>query len=659
MKENNDISNLSLFIKSNLMGNNKTKHLKTEKYIILIEHLKDLLNIYDYEFRISNNIIRHIIICGDITDEWIYDIVIYLNCKNVYLPKCINKIQDDFILKNIDIIEKTDKSIKFMLNILNKEYIYVIKEQHEHTQYKYNFAINQLEYDLLNDNIVNNTIKDKIFKIPNKEILNLRNLDFFTNIEIKTTKYEAIINFLAGNPLIIFELIELLLIYPNYFIVIEIKNFFINLNQLLHRKHIFSKTLKKVLENDEDFIFYKNIIKFSYNLEEKGMISIYIKYILKNYELLIKSVINMDIDNELFNIFDIIYFREFSSLLVFQHLIYGKRKIFREKTKQKKLTNDLLEVFMEEQDNTKSDDNFIKEDETDFNMLDKKKFSSLKYLKEMGKEFPKFEGLLKMFLLPLKDEIYIKNFYNINMLLFTDLKDIQKHHNLKLAYIIKRFHYTDKDLLIKIINIFNSIIKSKEYNNVFLINDNFINIITSKKLNDYIYKKMSTIPKINENFKNNSDCIDIIDFQDTFILFIEFLYKNKPNYSEDEDNLLELFDTIFDASLCDMRSYRVFKNEKRRKKEKKLKKEKKQMKEIKKNKYKIVKNPLEEQNEIIVNENDENTTTESDSDSINEEIIKTPELDMLVKKILHEENNEEEFEDLGEDDDLLDTFLTD
>jgi hypothetical protein len=100
---------------------------------------------------------------------------------------------------------------------------------------------------------------------------------------------------------------------------------------------------------------------------------------------------------------------------------------------------------------------------------------------------------------------------------------------------------------------------------------------------------MTIIPKINENFKNKTDCIDIHDFQDTFILFIEFIYKNKLDYSEDEPDLLEWFDTVFEASLCDMRSYRVFKNEKRKKKEKKIKKEKKLQKEIKKNKYKIVK----------------------------------------------------------------------
>lgn len=646
MNGNNDISNLSLFTKLNLLENCNTKRVETEKYIVIIENLKELFKKYNFEFIISNNVIRHILIIGDISDNWSNDIVIYLRNNNNYFSKCINLIEEDLILKNINIIEKTDKKIKFLLNILNKEYIFVIKEYNLIVHYKYYFEINQLEYDLMNDNIINRRNNTSL-KIQNNKILNLRNLDFFSEIQVITTKYDAIINYLVINPIVIFELLELVVNFLDYLTVIEIKNFFLNLNKLLHKRSNFFKSIKNVIDNDDDFVFYKELIKFSYNLEEKGLFGIYIKYLIENYKLLIDLIINLDIDKELFKIFDITYFREFCCLLVFQHLIYNKRRIFREK--KKKTTNDLLESFIKENDSIKSEDE-IKQEQSDFNMLDKNKFTSLKYLKEIGKEFPKFEGLLKMFFLPLNDEVYIKNFYNLMMLLFMELKDTKKHHSLKLAYIIKRFHFASKELLVKVVIIFNSIIKNKEYNSIFLINDNFIDIITSKKLNDYIYKKMTQIPKINENFKNNIDCIDIIDFQDTFILFLEFVYKNKKEYKEDELGLLELFDTIFEASLCDMRSYRIFKNEKRRKKVKKLKKEKKQMKEMKKSKFKIVKNTLKEQIE--------NKMEESESSDIDEEKLQTPELDILVKKVL-EEDNQEGIENLGEVDELLDTFLTD
>jgi hypothetical protein len=646
MQENNDIIRLSSFIKSKLLENNKIEYIQTEKYLIIIESLRDIFKTLDYEFIISNNIIRHIIINGDISNDWNNDIIIYLDSKNDHLPKCINQIVEKFTLKNINIISKTDKSIRFNLNILDIEYAFVIKEQELITHYKYFFEINQLEYDLINNNIINR-VNNGSWKMPQTEIIKLRKLDFFSEINVTTTKYETIINFLAETPLIIFELIELLLCFSEYFTCIEIKNFFINLNRLLHRKSNFTKTLKKVLEIDDDFGLHKELIRFSYNLEEKKLFSTYTKYLICNHENLINLVIGLDIDIELFNIFNISYLKEFGCLMVFQYLIYSKKRIFREKIKRKPSTNDLLEIYMKEHENTKIEDITIN-DKVDFDMLDKKKFTSLKYLKAMGQQFLKFEGLLKMFSLPLNDEVYIKNFYNIMMLLFTELKDIKKHHNLKLAYIIKRFHYTNNESLVKAVSIFNSIIKYKQYNDVFLINDNFIKIVTSNKLNEYIYKKMTLIPKINENFKNNLDCIDIIDFQDTFILFIEFLYKNKPNYTEDELDIFELFETIFEASLCDMRSYRIFKNDKRRKKEKHLKKEKKQKKEMKISKFKIIKNTLDGHSENIIDEND---TTESND--IEKEILPTLLVDAFIKKVLYEDNKEEEIKEMDEILDIL------
>ena len=97
---------------------------------------------------------------------------------------------------------------------------------------------------------------------------------------------------------------------------------------------------------------------------------------------------------------------------------------------------------------------------------------------------------------------------------------------------------------------------------------------------------MTNIPKIKKNFENELDCIDIIDYQDAFILFIEFIYKNKSYYVEDDITLIDFFDSIFDSIICDMRSYRILQNEKRRKNEIK---EKDKKKSKSKSKYKIVK----------------------------------------------------------------------
>ena len=609
----NDIDKLTLFVKSSLLSSEIPKRSETENYIIIMEYLNKLFEKIPFHFTLSNSVIRHIIVCGDISLLWNNDIVIYLNDVDVRITYCINKVIEHFSTENINILEKNKDSIKFVLNVLNRDYTFVIKKKDELTNYKYYFEINQLEYDIKKNLLINN-LNNKTCKIYDGYILKLRNLDLLSDLIITTNKINQIKDYLANNPLIIFELIEMLLCFPDYFTVIEIKNIFINLNHSLQKKNIFSKTIKHIFESDNDLYLYKQLIKFSYHLEEIGLFNAYIRYTLDKHSILLYIITNIEIDIELFKIIDVNYFKDFVCLLVFQHLIYNKRKIFKKKCKRTKEPTDLLDVFMNEHNECDSEDN---SNLMDFNMLDKYKFSSLKHLKETAKSFSKFDDLIKLIPFKMEEQLYIKNFYNVNSLLFSELKNIREHHSLKLAYIIKRFHFTNKNLLIKIIKLFNSIIKNKQYYNTYLINDNFINIITSKKLNDYMFKKMTFIPKINENFKNNLDCIDILDFQDTFVFFIEFIYKNKRNYNEDETELVENFDAIFEASLCDMRSYRIFKNEKRRKTEKKIKKEKKMQKEIKKNKYKIVKNTILNNLEEETDDKSEDSTNDSiSSDSI-------------------------------------------
>ena len=607
-------------IDDNLFGSETHKRLTSNKYVILIEYITNLFK-SNIHFTIGNNIVRHILINGDITLDWNDEIIIYLNEKDIHIEYVINSIVKIFAKNNVKIIEKNKENIKFLLNVLDKEYIFVIKEKNKDYAYDYYFEINQLEYDI-NKRMVINNVNNGLYKINDEHILNLRNLDFFSDLEnddSKDTKYKKIIKFLSINPSIIFELVEMSICFSNFLTVVEVKNFLINLNHLIEKRNTLTKTLKKILDSDNDFLLYKKMIVFSYSLDEKGLFGKYIKYIFYKYTNFINLIVNIDIDKELFDMFDIKKFRDFACLLVFQHLIYNKRKIF----KQKKITydaddsdnsnnvidgsEDLLSSFI---DKYKSDT----ENDNNFDMLDKQKFSSLKYLKITNKTFIKFEDLIKMISFKVEDELYIKNFYNINMLLFAKLKDIIKHHSLKIAYIIKKFHFVNKDLIIKSMNIFNTIVKNKKYNETLIIKPHFINMVSSNNLSNFIYKKMTMIPTIKEQFKNNLDCIDITDFQDSFIFFIDFLYRNKLDYNEDEPELNDYFESIFEASLCDMRSYRIFKNEKRRKKEKKMKKEmklKKKEEKEKKNKYKIMNKKMESLEE----QSEEETDSLDNSDS--------------------------------------------
>lgn len=628
----NDINGIISFIKSSLFEIKIPTRSKTEKYVIMMEYLKELFSSINCDFVISNNVIRHIIVYGDISPLWQNEIIIYFNNKNLYFPVYIEKIIESLKLKNINIVEQNKKYIKFSLKIIDTIYRFIIKERN--ITYNYFFEINKLEYDI-GKNAIINISNNNTWKINDEKILKLRDLNFFLEMENIIDKNNDLINYLSNNSLIIFELIEMLLCFPNYFTITEIKNFFINFNQLLQKKNKFTKKIKNSYSNDDDLVLYKVLIKFLYNLEENELFNIFIKYMIDNHSIFVNLISNIDIDKELFKIFDVYNVRDFICLIVFQYLIYKKRKIYKKKVKNNKEVDDLLDIFMNNSSQTSDAGNRISDDLLDLNMLDKNKFSSLKYLKETAKKFSKFENLLKLVFIKEEDEHFIKNFYNINMLLYTDLKNITKHHNLKIAYIIRRFHFTNEKLLLKIVNIFNSIIKYKKYDDRFIINKNFINIITSQKLNNYIFKKMTMIPKINENLKNNIDCVDILDFQDTFILFIEFIYKNKLDYSENEPDLIEWFDAVFEASLCDMRSYRVFKNEKRKKKEKKIKKEKKLQKEIKKNKYKIVNKTSLDNNIVTESCTAESSTTESSTDESS-----TDESSIIEKSIIENSTTE-------------------
>lgn len=632
-KYKNDINGFKQIIKTCLLSNCITvRQLKNDNlHMIIINKLKNIFSSLNQQIVLNNNFTRHILIFGDIPDYWDYDIVIYIKFSHeLYFPYYFDNLLENLKLQEITILEKNKNYLKFVLNICDKNFTFIVKEKNILCDHRSYFEINQLEYDIKNDLLIN-SLTNQTYLIDGVHIANIKKLDLFCDLNIDSeNKYNYILEHTQINPFIIFELIELLVNFPTFFNVIEVNNFLLNLNGLLETQNNFVKSIKKISDNDEELIFYKKLIKFAHYLEENGLYTMYIKYLIYEHKPLITVITGVKIDEKLFNLFDNLCIRDIICLLIFQHLIYKKRGIFKKIKKNNRRNMDLMEIFMDGgncKDNDNDSDNNNDNNSNDsankkidfnineFNLLDKYKFKSLKYLKETAKNFIKFESLIKMVPINLKDQIQIKQFYNINMLLYTELKDTKKHHALKLAYIIKRFHLVPKELLEKIILLFNHVIINKKYENYFLIQNNFINIITSKVLNDWIFKKMTFIPEIKKKFDNDMDCIDIIDYQDTFILFIEFIYKNKHNYFETEDEITEWFDSVFEAGICDMRSYRIFKNEVRRKKEKKARRAKKEKKEQHKSKYKIIKknvlNNLKEDDESNDANNKDNEITQS------------------------------------------------
>jgi len=549
-------------------------------FIFIINKLSSLFELLDGEFFIKNNFIRHILINKNEKNNWNNDIIIYTNYENeIFIIKYINDLEKILKSQNIKIELREKYFIKFILNINDLNFTIILKKRN--VQYDYIFEINQIEYNIQKKILINIKTQKTYNFIEFNIIENLKNELLIFNSEPELFKI------IEKNPLIIFELIELDFVYPFLKFQTEINNILLNFNTLLKTDKKFIKLIKKIFTNDNELIFYGKIINFAHYLEEINTYSLYIKYLMSNYNIFINIISGLKINIIIYELFDNNYFKDFICGLIYQYLFYKKKEIYKIKKPHNKNDLDLLDVFLSNNEinneiQNETNDNFT----NDINLLDKSKYYSLKILKELSKSYTKFENLINILPLNCDEQKYIKIFYNINIILYSELKNIKTHHYLKLAYIIKKFHFAPKELLKQIIYIFNNIIKLKSLDNFYLINDNFLNMINSQILNNYIFQKMTNIPKIKKNFENELDCIDIIDYQDAFILFIEFIYKNKSYYVEDDITLIDFFDSIFDSIICDMRSYRILQNEKRRKNEIK---EKDKKKSKSKSKYKIVK----------------------------------------------------------------------
>lgn len=548
----------------------------------IIKNLENILKIQDVNFFINGYFTKCFFINNQMTND--YPIVIYLKKNNsIRIETCIKQIYNNLTNLNISIIKYNTSSIKFTLNIENTEYIFIVKERDNYTSYDFYFEINHLEYDITKKQIINQYTKN-VYSL-NSNYINLVKSSIGEDWDYSIDLLKKIS---LEQPNIIFELLEFKIWFPTL-ITYEINYFLENLN--------FTTGQMDNYESDENLVFYFQLIKYIYWMEESAIHNKYIDEIITKYSEFALWIFGIKIKKDLLSIFHNYKLRDIICLFAFQYLIYNKKNIF----KTSKHNYDLLESFIEQNKDSDLEENSNFEN---FSMLDKSKMSSLKYLKSNYELFVKFDRIVNNDFLRHKDIVYIKNFYNFELIFFTNLKNIQKHHTLKIAYSIKKFHYVKKSLLIKCVKLFNHIIKKNDYDSEYLIKDNFYSLVHSKKLNDYIHGKLTLIPEIKKKFSEKTDCIDIINYQDTILFFIDFIYRSKPDYNDAEFDLQE-YDSLFEACLCDMRSYCILINDKRRKKEKKHKKEKQIKKE---KKYQIKKsNPMEKLLENQENqENQEN-----------------------------------------------------
>jgi hypothetical protein len=547
----------------------------------LILRLFAILNIPNVEFFISNHCVKYFLVNKVIPNN--FTIVIYLTkSNNLRLETCIQQLYKQLTHNNVQINKHNKRYIKFTLSNLN----FYIKERDNYVNCDYYFEINHLEYDIADKVIVNTYTKNKY--VLNSEYINTIikssiTVDWFNDCE-------SLKKLCLSQPLVIFELIEFnLLTKP--LITKEISDFLNNLNSMVY--------LEDNYDENDDMYFYIQLIKLMYKLEESKIYNEYINLILDKYSNLVSWIFGIKIKKDLFKIFPNKKLRDIVCVFVFQYLIYSKKSIYKNQVENP----DLLETFMKQIDEPILNETNEFNEFNEFNILEKRKMSSLKYLKENVQLFVKFEKIISNEFFTHKDQVYIKYFYNFQLVFFTNLKQILNHHTLKVAYAIKRFHYMKNNLLVLCVKIFNHIIIKNNYNTQYLIKDNFYSLISSKKINDYIHNKLTLIPEIKKKFNEHTDCINIINYQDTLILFLEFLYINLTDYDETKFNVEEL-DLIFEGCLCDMRSYCILSNEKRRKKEKKEKKQKKEKKESAEKKYQIIKKNNLLNNQILEEESD-------------------------------------------------------
>ena len=152
------------------------------------------------------------------------------------------------------------------------------------------------------------------------------------------------------------------------------------------------------------------------------------------------------------------------------------------------------------------------------------------------------------------DMVKLRNCINVtNILLYYDIDNKINNYNLtslKMAYIYKLYNniqINDFEELFKFYNRIFFNLKIDKYNYIY-------NMIQNNELSYFEKTKMLNIPDIKKNFSMNTDIIDIIDYQDSFILLYEIIYNKKINLNIINN---EFFDNLLNSLLHNIRSNKL------------------------------------------------------------------------------------------------------
>ncbi len=491
--------------------------------------------------------------------------------RYIYLDN--NSSLDLFILKeikspNINIIHKLSYFDFYnLIDELEKKYNifgYIGDKQSLHTGKKLFFSVN-IENKIYGVNFIFNELKSDPFELNNvywdlnsKKFIILKN-NCYNPIDIDYIEYlnlisEEMISYILDDFIKLIQIVKLNFKYK--------LNIFDNIINIYIQKLENDKKFKKLVKSDysnSNNIFEK-ILKIIWKINLDSNIFKWIEFI--NTNTFVNKLIN---DIETFNTYGV-QIDNFEKYIII--LVINKSKIFNNSyikyadtyiskqlnpskinSKSKSLIKNssygnLLTDFASSMLNPL--ENFVNQ----FDILFMDKLEDYRKIKNINisSKIDKYCVIKSSNIIFIKAAIHI-----IYVLSHTDNSKNYNIEYLKLGYIFKRYHYLNFSMITEIFDIFEVIFKYLGFE-LYMDLEYYFSMYKNQILKNFESVKSLEIPNIKRNYENNSDSIDIIEFQDTFGLFYEFIIKNSidtSNYTIDD------FDKIFESELENIRSNKL------------------------------------------------------------------------------------------------------
>jgi len=149
--------------------------------------------------------------------------------------------------------------------------------------------------------------------------------------------------------------------------------------------------------------------------------------------------------------------------------------------------------------------------------------------------------------------VKLRNSINVtNILLYYDIETVNNYNleSLKIAYIYKLYNNLQINDFEELFRFYNKIFINLKIDNCNYVYD----MIKNNELSYFEKTKMLNIPDIKKKFSLNTDIIDIIDYQDSFILLYDIIYSKKIDLTIITN---EFYDNLLNSLLHNIRSNKL------------------------------------------------------------------------------------------------------